>query len=191
MPKTAKPSGRRPREGARFLADVVAANVRGWRAVRGLKQADVARDMNGFGHPWSQATVSDVENASRNVTVDELLGLAIVLAVSPLDLLDPGGVDGREEAHLDYGFTPLPVSAARAWIWGDLILGIGVGTQMRDVFWTKQNDRKPTLNLAEALGDWVELDKRRREEERARIRETIKRTGRGVSFSVREGSEDE
>jgi len=52
----------------------------------------MAARMRALGHEWSRQTVSDVERSVRNVTVDELLGLALVLGTPISELLDPRGV---------------------------------------------------------------------------------------------------
>jgi len=89
MPQpTPDPAARGPEPNSRFLSDVVARNVRTWRSLRDLKQADLAARMAGLGHAWTQSIASQVELARRHVTADELLGLALSLEVAPPDLLD-------------------------------------------------------------------------------------------------------
>jgi transcriptional regulator with XRE-family HTH domain len=62
-------------------------NVRRWRGWRGFTQNHVAAAMNGHGHRWTQATVSEVETGGRQLTAAEFVDLAIVLRVSMTDLL--------------------------------------------------------------------------------------------------------
>ena len=68
---------------------IVAANVRGLRAVACMNQQEIADRMKGMGHTtWSRATVSEIERGGRRVTVDEMVDLAVVFGVAPCDLLD-------------------------------------------------------------------------------------------------------
>lgn len=99
---TPRRAGRRPPEGARarFVEDVLAANVRGFRLLRDLEQADVAERMNNLGHRWTPATVSEVERGRRNVTVPELLALVLALQASVDQLLDPRGPERRSGPDL-------------------------------------------------------------------------------------------
>jgi transcriptional regulator with XRE-family HTH domain len=123
MPQaTPKRSGRKPKPGSRFPGQILADNVRVWRGLRSLSQAQLAERMSRLGHGWSESIVGFVEQNRRNVTVDELVGLTVALNVSELGaLLDPLGPEGehrfgppgiREQDAgngLDWGGpTPLP-----------------------------------------------------------------------------------
>lgn len=103
---------REPHEGAVFLTDVVADNARGRRQEKGHSQREVAERMTALGHPWTQATTSELERGDRGVNVDELAALALVLGATFEELLDPGG------AKLDYGHPKGPMGgrAARSWL---------------------------------------------------------------------------
>lgn len=91
-----KRSGRKPKPGSRFPGEILADNVRIWRGLRKLSQAQLAERMTRLGHPWSESIVGFVERAERNVTVDELVGLTIALNVAQLGaLLDPLGPEGE------------------------------------------------------------------------------------------------
>lgn len=117
------PAQRSDQPGARSLAEVVADNLRDWRALRRLSQREVAERMGHFGYSWSTATVSEIERLGRVVDVNELLCLAMALETSLPDLLDPAGVDGRHGESLDYGRSdvpPMPVSLARKVLRGDV-----------------------------------------------------------------------
>jgi transcriptional regulator with XRE-family HTH domain len=116
---TPEVAGRSPRPGSRFLSEVLAANIQALRLLRRLKQGDLADGMTRVGHRWTQQTVSDVERARRNITVNELLGLALVLDATLDELLDPMGVNGREWRELDYGPGTISASDARAWVRGE------------------------------------------------------------------------
>jgi transcriptional regulator with XRE-family HTH domain len=101
---------------------VVAANIAGYRNVRKLSQQALAEEMRQLGHQWSPSTVSDVENGDRSVAVDELVDLALALETNPPTLLDPGGIDGNATEALDCGGGATPVSFARAWLRGKIVL---------------------------------------------------------------------
>jgi transcriptional regulator with XRE-family HTH domain len=112
--------GREPLPGSRFLSDAVAEKVRGYRLLRRLKQDDVANGMRKLRHhTWTRQTVSDVERVQRNLTVDELVGLSIVLELSLNELLDPMPVGGGPPPTLDVGLpVPLPPDIVRHWSTG-------------------------------------------------------------------------
>jgi hypothetical protein len=115
-PRTPRRAGRKAPEGAAFVADTLAANLRAIRRQRfwdqqhlvpvprgfagdlarleaeDLEQEHVAKRMRDLGHStWVQQTVSDAERGRRNVTVPELLSLSLVLGAVVGDLLDPHG----------------------------------------------------------------------------------------------------
>jgi transcriptional regulator with XRE-family HTH domain len=127
VPKaTPKRSGRRPKPGSRFPSQILADNVRIWRGLRGLSQAQLAERMSRLGHGWSESIVGFVEQNRRNVTVDEFVGLTLALNVSQLGaLLDPLGPEGEhrygppsprkpdEGNGLDWG-GPIPLPSEHA-----------------------------------------------------------------------------
>jgi transcriptional regulator with XRE-family HTH domain len=113
---TPRRAGREPLPGSRFLSDAVTEKVRAWRLLRHLQQADVAEKMRELRHPWTQATVSQVERGQRNLTVDELVGLSIVLGLTLNELLDPVPVGGGPPPALDVGLpVALPPDIVRHW----------------------------------------------------------------------------
>jgi transcriptional regulator with XRE-family HTH domain len=81
--------------GTKFVADAVADNIRAYRGLSRLEQADVAERMQRLGQPWKRVTVSEVERGRRNLTVVELLALALVFGVTVGELLDPRRPDQR------------------------------------------------------------------------------------------------
>ena len=81
-------AGLEPPEGALFPSQILARNLGAVRRLRGWRQELVAERMNFLGHPWTPATVSEVERGRRNVTVDELFSLALVLEITIAQLLD-------------------------------------------------------------------------------------------------------
>jgi transcriptional regulator with XRE-family HTH domain len=79
------------------ITAVVAARVRYLREDLGMSQEDLALALNKIGVPWKRATVVNLETRAPDsrgksrgrdaVTVEELLGLALVLGVPPVGLL--------------------------------------------------------------------------------------------------------
>lgn len=69
--------------------NAAARNITAWRAMRQLKQRNVAARMQDLGFDWRQQTVARVEQGQRPVTLTELCGLALVLGVATADLLRP------------------------------------------------------------------------------------------------------
>jgi transcriptional regulator with XRE-family HTH domain len=117
--RTPGADARQPPAGSQFASDVLAGNLRGYRLLRRLEQTDVAEQMATFGHRWSRQTVSDIERGRRNVTVDELLALCLVLNGTVSRLLDPRGPEGRREARIALADDPnltLPADAVRGLI---------------------------------------------------------------------------
>src|SRR5215218_1648915 len=74
-------------------SDALAANLRAYRMLRNMTQDELASRMAHLCHGWGRSTVSAVEGKSRNVTVDELFGLALSVGVTIGALLDPTGPD--------------------------------------------------------------------------------------------------
>lgn len=82
---------------AEAITEVVASRVRYLRESMGMSQEDVALALNKVGVPWKRATVVNLETrapGSRGkglgrdaVTLEEFLGLALVLGVPPVGLL--------------------------------------------------------------------------------------------------------
>lgn len=69
-----------------------------------LSQAETAARMKELGFSeWRRQTVGNSENASRRVTAEELVGLALVLNVKPERLIWPES--GEDMASLPSGFT--------------------------------------------------------------------------------------
>jgi transcriptional regulator with XRE-family HTH domain len=129
---TPKRKQRQAAPGTVFPSDVLTSNMRAHRLVRGLTQEDVGAEMARLGHEWSAGTVGFAERGDRTLSVDELVGLAIVLTTGVTDLLDPRGIDGRETDPVDYGDPArlgLPVDIAGPWMRGQLLVEVtGPGT---------------------------------------------------------------
>jgi transcriptional regulator with XRE-family HTH domain len=92
---------------------VLAENVRTYRALQQLTQDELAARMSHLGHGWGRSTVSAVEGKGRNVTIDELFGLALSIGVTVGDLLDPTGPGHNRQLSLDVGL-PLHEGGPRA-----------------------------------------------------------------------------
>jgi transcriptional regulator with XRE-family HTH domain len=104
-------------------SDALAANLRAYRLLRRLTQDELATRMTHLGHGWGRSTVSAVEGRARNVTVDELFGLALCLGATIGQLVDPGGPDRSRRLSLDVGLRvpddgrPRPVEPVLARLW--------------------------------------------------------------------------
>ena len=95
-------TGRTP-AGVGRPSDALAANLRAYRLLRQLTQDGLAARMTHLNHGWGRSTVSAVEGRTRNVTVDEMFGLALSLGVTIGQLLDPEGPDRSRRLSLDVG----------------------------------------------------------------------------------------
>ena len=75
------------------LVSVVTENMRRIRTERGLLQEDVAMAARWVGLMWSSITVTQIESGSRQLSLDEVLLLPLVLRCSLKDLLDTANDD--------------------------------------------------------------------------------------------------
>lgn len=95
--------------------EVIARRVAELRARKNMTRQELGERLAELDVPWNRFTVSSLENGKRqNVTVVELLALARVLDVAPLNLLVP-----LEE--ISYQVTPneeQPADRVRDWIRG-------------------------------------------------------------------------
>jgi len=125
-------TGRKP-AGVGHPSDALAANLRAYRLLRHLTQDGMAALMAQLGHGWGRSTVSAVEGKSRNVTVDELFGLALCLGVPIGQLLDPAGPDRSRRMSLDVGLRdpdtgrpePVDPALARQWASSEAVIRLG------------------------------------------------------------------
>lgn len=140
MPQaTPKRAGKRAKPGSRFPDDVLADNTRAYRKLRGLSQEQLGERMAELGHGWTAGIVGFIERGERNVTVNELLGLALVLGVpigkliAPAGLLgvhpgaviDEGGMEVPNPTALDVGLAePLSFGIAGTWLAGEVTAGL-------------------------------------------------------------------
>jgi transcriptional regulator with XRE-family HTH domain len=73
---------------------IIAERVAAIRRYLGLTQEQLAEAMRAQGIDWQRVVVAKLENGRRPfVTVDELLGLCVILKISPVDMLVPADVD--------------------------------------------------------------------------------------------------
>ncbi len=104
-------------------SDALAENLRAYRILRRMTQDQLAARMSHLCHGWGRSTVSAIESKSRNVTIDELFGLAVSVGVTIGELLDPTGPDHRRPLSLDVGLraaddgNPQPVAPRLAHLW--------------------------------------------------------------------------
>jgi transcriptional regulator with XRE-family HTH domain len=103
------------------LGAILADNVAGERAARGLQQSDLADRMRSLGWKWVRQTVGEVERGGRRLTAEELFGLAICLETTLQRLLEPPPRD--EWVQLPSGESVAPgvlTDVARGRVPGDL-----------------------------------------------------------------------
>ncbi len=103
---------------AHGLGEVVAGNVRRWRAGRGLDQQALADRLGKLGWTVDRTTVVRIEKGTRKVTVDDLGLLAVALNV-PLPLLILPAHEARPVALTSAGKT----SALHPWMLWEWMLG--------------------------------------------------------------------
>jgi transcriptional regulator with XRE-family HTH domain len=97
-------------------AATVAANVKRIRKARGLSTYALSGQLSEAGRPIAPSAVAKVERGERQVTVDDLMALAVALDVSPSALLLPPTDDPSEKVEIT-GTASVP--ADQAWDWMD------------------------------------------------------------------------
>jgi transcriptional regulator with XRE-family HTH domain len=112
------PARREPHDGSLYLSQIVGKRVSDSRRVAKLSLDTVAERMQVLGHTsWRRQTVAQVESATRNVTVDELIALAAALWTTVAFLLSPiplGSDWQRERGNVSVdvgGLEPLNADA--------------------------------------------------------------------------------
>ena len=68
---------------ASVASGIVGKKLREWREAAGLRQDDVARTAREFGHEWARDTVASIEGGRREVRLDELLSLPLIVDAFP------------------------------------------------------------------------------------------------------------
>lgn len=87
-----------------LFTELLRRNLRAARAAAELDQAQVRDQMQALGFKsWQRSTVSAVEHGTRKLSVEELVGLALVYGTSPARLFRPD--DGELPVSLPSGFT--------------------------------------------------------------------------------------
>jgi transcriptional regulator with XRE-family HTH domain len=105
-------------------SQAVARNVRAYRLINRMTQADLAEIMDRFGLGWSAGTVGFVERGQRAVTVDEYVGITLCFGLVVGDLFDPTGPLGTDDVSLDLpgaqgdGFREILPPRAHNWARG-------------------------------------------------------------------------
>lgn len=120
-----------PRATAEAITAVIADRVRELREQAGMSQDGLAQEMKKLGIPWKRATVVNLEKrGSRSrgqavgrdaVTVQELLGLALVLDAAPATLL----ADPRRQDKVDVGNVKFNQWQVLGWLIGKTHLFAG------------------------------------------------------------------
>lgn len=103
MPRGPKKVDREARPGCLTPGEAVARNVRAYRGIRNMTQADLAKLMSELGHEWTAGTVGFVERHQRTVSIDEYAGLTLCLGRKVGELFDPTGPLGDDTYNLDVG----------------------------------------------------------------------------------------
>ena len=124
-----------PAKGEVRPSDALAANVRAYRVLRHMTQEDLAVRMTHLCHGWGRSTVSAAEGRGRNISVDELFGLAASFGVSIGQLFDPTGPDHSRRLSLNVGVTdrglPRSIEPDLAQLWGAAERSCGFGRTAR------------------------------------------------------------
>jgi transcriptional regulator with XRE-family HTH domain len=67
-------------EQQRPLAAIVGERLKAFRAVKGLRQADIAGAAEKWGLPWARSSIAALEAGTRNLSLEEALLLPLVIA---------------------------------------------------------------------------------------------------------------
>ncbi|MFJ9376112.1 helix-turn-helix domain-containing protein [Streptomyces sp. NPDC101455] len=123
---------RRPRPAAQYgpTATAVSENVKRLRERRNLTIYSLSGMLEKVGRPITPSAIAKIERQQRQVTVDDLAALAVVLGVSPSALLLP--LDDSPKNTIEVTGAAGSVPADVAWDWADgqrplKILGSDIG----------------------------------------------------------------
>lgn len=75
------------------ISEIVGANVRRVREVRGMSMRDLAAALKEADWPIYASGIGRLENGGRRIDVDDLVMIAKALDVPPIDLLEPWECD--------------------------------------------------------------------------------------------------
>jgi transcriptional regulator with XRE-family HTH domain len=110
-------------------SQAVASNLRRLRRLRRLTQEDLAERMTVLGYgrtgSWKRTTAAECESGKRQVTVNELVGLAMILGATIGELLDPGDANlglGDVELEGEPDGAPLAPRFVRPFVRSDIAL---------------------------------------------------------------------
>ena len=109
--------------------EFISRNIAAWRAMRRLKQSELAARMSALGFSWHQQTVGAVERGERRVTAEELLGLAEALRTTLAELIKP---ENRPE--------PTLVLPSGEQLWGSDVYGLLFTSNNGHVTWPDDGD---------------------------------------------------
>lgn len=120
----------------------VASRLRHVREARGLTAQQVADRLNEHGIGWQRSTVAKLESGKReNLSVAELLALAVVLDVAPVHLLVPleDEVPYQVTPGKDHSPVTAPSETVRQWVRGQ-----GLLPEVKDAraFWSEIPERE-------------------------------------------------
>jgi transcriptional regulator with XRE-family HTH domain len=93
------------------------------RRKRGWTQEDLASRLDDLGFPIHRVTLGQIEKGgtrARNVTLEEVLAIALALGVPPVMMMAPFSIEVR--LRVVGRRTPAPPDVARAWIVGHQLL---------------------------------------------------------------------
>lgn len=120
-------------------------NVARIRHTREMTVRDLAAKLVPLGLKLSPSGVSEIENAGRKVSVDELLVIAIALNASIIDLLLP---DINERLKIAEGIEPITQLSLAEWLGGRLVWPPGASRE--DFTSAARGSRKAALQANEA-----------------------------------------
>lgn len=108
---------RRPRPAVQYgpTAATVAGNVKRLREIQNMTIYSLSGALETAGRPITPSAVAKIEKMQRQVTVDDLMALAIALEVSPSALLLPLTDDPKVQVEV----TGATARADRLWDWVD------------------------------------------------------------------------
>jgi transcriptional regulator with XRE-family HTH domain len=126
------------------VREVLSDNIGRIRRLRGMTVRDVSARLKELGLRLSASGVSEIENAVRKVSVDELLVIAIALNTSVIDLLSPA--DGSPLA-LAQSIEPLEPMWLELWLqgmtpWPQEAWGVPASTQLEAFLATASEYRR-------------------------------------------------
>ncbi|WP_158697256.1 helix-turn-helix domain-containing protein [Streptomyces hokutonensis] len=106
---------RRPRPAAQYgpVAQAVARNVERIRKIRNMTIYSLSGELDKVGRPIAPSAIAKIERQQRQVTVDDLVALAVALNTAPIALLLPS-VWGDSPIELT---SERRLAARTAWRW--------------------------------------------------------------------------